>query len=100
MANRLVEKLGRRSAAYLRKLGGVDEAIRFLEKDEWAFGSGYGKADLIARAREAGPNSSTGGGLAGGVSCCGRWRCRARVPPLPPARLQARFATTAGRTYA
>jgi len=52
MANRLIEKLGRRSAAYLRKLGGVDGAIEFLEKDEWAFGSGYAKADLIHLIRK------------------------------------------------
>jgi len=58
MANRLVEKLGRRSAAYLRKLGGVDEAIRFLEKDEWAFGSGYAKADLIRLLRKLDLNST------------------------------------------
>lgn len=47
MANELIEKLGVRSAAYLRKLGEVDAAIKFLEKDEWEFGSGYVKADLI-----------------------------------------------------
>ena len=52
MANQLIEKLGRRSAAYLRKLGGVDGAIEFLEKDEWAFGSGYAKADLIRLLRK------------------------------------------------
>ncbi|HKQ73220.1 MAG TPA: hypothetical protein VJ810_05790 [Blastocatellia bacterium] len=52
MANRLIEKLGRRSAANLRKLGGVDAAIEFLEKDEWTFGSGYAKADLIRLLRK------------------------------------------------
>jgi len=52
MANKLIEKLGRRSAAYLRKLGGVDSAIEFLEKDEWTFGSGYAKADLIRLLRK------------------------------------------------
>jgi hypothetical protein len=52
MANKLIEKLGRRSAAYLRKLGGVDSAIEFLEKDEWTFGSGYAKADLVRLLRK------------------------------------------------
>lgn len=35
-----------------RKLGGVDVAIEFLEKDEWTFGSGYFKADLIRWLRK------------------------------------------------
>src|SRR5262245_9822726 len=52
MANRLIEKLGRRSAANLRKLGGVDAAIEFLEKDEWTFGSGYAKAEFIRLLRK------------------------------------------------
>lgn len=52
MANQLIEKLGRRNAAYFRKLGGVDAAIEFLEKDEWRFGSGYAKADLIRLLRK------------------------------------------------
>ena len=52
MANQLIEKLGRRNATYLRKLGGVEGAIRYLEKDEWTFGSGYAKADLIRLLRK------------------------------------------------
>jgi hypothetical protein len=52
MANQLIEKLGRQNTAYLRKLGGVDGAIEFLEKDEWTFGSGYAKADLIRLLRK------------------------------------------------
>lgn len=47
MKDKLIEKLGTRSTAYLRQLRGVDSAIKFLEKDEWEFGSGYVKADLI-----------------------------------------------------
>jgi hypothetical protein len=42
----------RQSAAYFRKLRGVDAAIEFLEKDEWTFGSGYAKADLIRLLRK------------------------------------------------
>jgi hypothetical protein len=52
MPNRLIEKLGRRNAASFRKLGGVDAAIEFLEKDEWTFGSGYAKAELIRLLRK------------------------------------------------
>jgi hypothetical protein len=52
MANHPIETFGGRSAAYLRKRGRVDEAIKYLEKDEWKFGSGYAKADLIRLVRK------------------------------------------------
>ena len=39
-------------ANYLSKRGRVDEAIKYLEKDEWKFGSGYAKADLISWLRK------------------------------------------------
>jgi hypothetical protein len=52
MANQLIEKLGRRGAVSFRHLGGVDAAIKYLEKDEWKFGSGYAKADLIRLLRK------------------------------------------------
>jgi hypothetical protein len=52
MANQLIEKLSRQNAAYLRKLGGVNGIIEFLEKDQWTFGSGYAKADLIRLLRK------------------------------------------------
>lgn len=51
MTNQLVKQLGTRSAAYFHNLGGVDEAIKFLEKDEWDQGSGYAKADLLRLLR-------------------------------------------------
>ncbi|MCI0525411.1 MAG: hypothetical protein L0Y75_09135 [Acidobacteria bacterium] len=58
MANRLIEQLGRRNAAYLRKLGGVDGAINYLEEDEWTFRSGYAKAELIRLLRKLDLNHS------------------------------------------
>src|SRR5215468_12433620 len=39
-------------ANYRSKRGGVDEAIKYLEKDEWKFRSGYAKADLICLLRK------------------------------------------------
>jgi hypothetical protein len=52
MLNQLIEKLSRQNAAYLRKLGGAEGMIEFLEKDKWTFGSGYAKADLIRLLRK------------------------------------------------
>jgi len=52
MADQLIEKLGRRGAISFRHRGGVDAAIEYLEKDEWKFGSGYAKADLIRLLRK------------------------------------------------
>jgi hypothetical protein len=39
-------------ANYRSKRDRVDEAIKYLEKDEWKFGSGYFKADLIRWLRK------------------------------------------------
>ena len=39
-------------ANYRSKRGKVDEMIQYLEKDEWKFGSGYAKADLISWLRK------------------------------------------------
>lgn len=39
-------------ANYRSKRGIVDEAIKYLEKDEWKFGSGYAKADMIRWLRK------------------------------------------------
>src|SRR5262249_24701577 len=39
-------------ANYRSKRGRVDEVIQYLEKDEWKFGSGYAKADLIRWLRK------------------------------------------------
>src|SRR5882672_4847092 len=39
-------------ANYPGKRDRVDEAIKYLEKDEWKFGSGYAKTDLISWLRK------------------------------------------------
>ena len=52
MGDQLIEKLGRRGAIAFRHHGGVDAVIEYLEKDEWKFGSGYAKADLIGLLRK------------------------------------------------
>jgi|SRR5215471_2463720 len=52
MGDQLIEKLGRRGAIAFRHHGGVDAVIEYLEKDEWKFGSGYAKADLISLLRK------------------------------------------------
>jgi hypothetical protein len=52
MADQLIQKLGRRGAITFRHHGGVDAVIEYLEKDEWKFGSGYAKADLIGLLRK------------------------------------------------
>ncbi len=49
MANEL---LNAKDFPYLRRAGGVEFTITFLEKDPWTFGSGYAKADMIGLLRK------------------------------------------------
>jgi len=49
MAN---EFLNAKDSRYLRRIGGVESIITFLEKDPWTFGSGYAKAEMIRLLRK------------------------------------------------